>query len=80
MSSKLIGTVKWYNDKKGFGIIKSESKEVFVHYSQIQSNTNNFKKLAEKEEVEFEIGTDKNGRECAKNVCAPNGAKLLFEQ
>lgn len=79
MSEKLIGTVKWYNDKKGFGIIQSESKEVFVHYSQIQTTTNNYKKLEEKEAVEFEIGTDKNGRECAKNVCAPNGAKLLFE-
>jgi cold shock protein len=80
MSEKQIGTVKWYNDKKGFGIIKNETKETFVHYSQIQASTSNYKKLQENEEVEFEIGTDKNGRECAINVCAPNGAKLLFEQ
>lgn len=48
------GTVKWFNDKKGFGFITPESgPDVFVHHSAIQSD--GFKTLAEGDKVEFEI-------------------------
>ena len=48
------GTVKWFNDKKGFGFITPESgPDVFVHHSAIQSE--GFKTLAEGDKVEFEI-------------------------
>ena len=48
------GTVKWFNAKKGFGFISDETgKDVFVHYSGIQSN--GFKSLEEGQEVEFEV-------------------------
>ena len=48
------GTVKWFNDKKGFGFITPESEQdVFVHHSAIQSD--GFKTLAEGDKVEFEI-------------------------
>lgn len=48
------GTVKWFNESKGFGFITSEdSGDVFVHYSSIQSN--GFKSLAEGDAVSFEI-------------------------
>lgn len=48
------GTVKWFNDAKGFGFITQENGEdVFVHYSSIQGD--GFKSLAEGQQVEFEI-------------------------
>lgn len=48
------GTVKWFNEKKGFGFIKLEDGgDVFVHYSALQGD--GFKTLKEGEEVEFEI-------------------------
>jgi CspA family cold shock protein len=48
------GTVKWFNDEKGFGFITAEDgKDVFAHYSEIQSN--GFKKLEEGQEVSFEV-------------------------
>jgi CspA family cold shock protein len=49
------GTVKWFNDDKGFGFITVDGggKDVFVHFSAIQST--GFRSLAEDQRVEFEI-------------------------
>lgn len=48
------GTVKWFNDTKGFGFIQSEDgKDVFVHQSEIQSE--GFRTLTEGAQVEFEV-------------------------
>ena len=50
----LKGTVKWFNEEKGFGFITGEDgKDVFVHFSQI--NKNGFKTLKENEEVEYSV-------------------------
>lgn len=50
----LQGTVKWFNESKGFGFIEQENgKDVFVHYSAIAGN--GFKTLNEGDNVEFEV-------------------------
>ena len=61
------GTVKWFNDKKGFGfIVDSEvSGDIFVHFSAIQSN--GFRTLKEGEEVDYELYQDEKGSR-ARNV------------
>ncbi len=54
------GTVKWFNDKKGFGFISQEDgDDVFVHHTSIQGE--GFKTLAEGEKVEFELVEDQKG-------------------
>ncbi len=60
------GTVKWFNDSKGFGFISQEQGEdVFVHHTSIQAE--GFKSLAEGDKVEFEIVNDEKGAK-AQNV------------
>jgi len=61
------GTVKWFNDSKGFGFIELEdgSKDVFVHFSAIQGE--GFKTLMEGDRVEFEIVQGQKGP-AAENV------------
>lgn len=54
------GTVKWFNDKKGYGFIEQASGEdVFVHHSVIQCD--GFRTLAEGERVEFEVASGPKG-------------------
>jgi cold shock protein len=60
------GTVKWFNESKGYGFIESESgKDLFVHFSEIQGD--GFKTLAEGQAVEFEEGMGQKGPQ-ATNV------------
>ena len=54
------GTVKWFNDSKGYGFISSEEgKDLFVHFSEIQGD--GFKTLTEGQTVEFEEGVGQKG-------------------
>ncbi len=54
------GTVKWFNETKGYGFItKEDGQDVFVHYSEIQSN--GFKTLAEGQAVTFEVSDGPKG-------------------
>ena len=54
MSSKIVGTVKWFNADKGYGFItQPDGDDVFCHYSAIQ--VSGFKTLREAQEVEFEV-------------------------
>ncbi len=62
------GTVKWFNDSKGFGFIEQENgDDVFVHHSAI--NANGFKSLREGERVTFDIEEGQKGP-AAANVTA----------
>jgi CspA family cold shock protein len=65
---KEIGTVKWFNETKGYGFIARESgSDVFVHYSAIRGN--GFRTLKEGQRVEFELGQGPKGLQ-AVNVVA----------
>ena len=62
--ARFQGTVKWFNDAKGYGFIAYEGgKDVFVHFSAIQ--TPGFKSLAEGDRVEFEIVQGQKGPQAA---------------
>jgi len=66
--AKSIGTVKWFNETKGFGFISQESgPDVFVHYSAITGD--GFKSLAEGQKVEMDVTEGKKGPQ-AENVVA----------
>jgi CspA family cold shock protein len=58
---RTTGTVKWFNDSKGFGFITPAdgSKDCFVHHSAIEGN--GFKSLNEGDQVEFEVVQDVKG-------------------
>lgn len=65
MSDTLKGVVKWFNDAKGFGFIgHSSGKDVFVHYTAIESE--GFKTLKDGEEVVYEIKEGPKGLSAVK--------------
>jgi CspA family cold shock protein len=64
MADRHTGTVKWFNDAKGFGFIQQENgPDVFVHFSAISQE--GFKSLAENDKVEFEITQGQKGPQAA---------------
>src|SRR4051794_33205183 len=68
MSDREIGTVKWFNDAKGFGFISRENgPDVFVHFRAIQGN--GFRTLAEGQRVSFDVTQGQKGLQ-AENVSA----------
>ena len=61
------GTVKWFNDAKGFGFIEQDNgPDVFVHFSEVQGD--GFKSLAEGDRVSFEITDGQKGPQAASVV------------
>ncbi len=60
------GTVKWFNESKGYGFIESEGKDLFVHFSEIQGD--GFKTLREGQSVEFDEGMGQKGPQATKVV------------
>ncbi len=62
------GTVKWFNQTKGFGFIQPESggKDIFVHISAVEQA--GISQLPDGQKVTFEIETGRDGRESARNL------------
>ena len=68
MSDKITGTVKWFDEQKGFGFIERErGKDVFAHFSSIESA--GYKSLAEGQRVEFVVTDGQKGPQ-AENIVA----------
>ena len=66
MSNRQTGTVKWFNDAKGFGFITPESgPDLFVHFRAIQGS--GFKSLQEGQKVSFEVTQGPKGKQ-ASNI------------
>ena len=64
--SQMNGTVKWFNDTKGFGFLQADSgEEVLVHFSAIKSD--GFRSLKDGQKVTFDVVDDKRGKK-ADNV------------
>ncbi len=68
MSNSVNGTVKWFNEEKGFGFLTPEAggKDVFVHFRSIASD--GFKTLAEGQAVSFEVEQGQKGPQAANVV------------
>ncbi|MBN1801407.1 MAG: cold-shock protein [Candidatus Lokiarchaeota archaeon] len=63
------GTVKWFNNKKGFGFIESEEgTDVFVHFSSIKADKDEFKTINEGDKVTFEVSQGAKGPQASEVV------------
>jgi len=76
MTEKIQGSVKWFSNKKGYGFVtpnegSTVTDDIFVHQSAIHSD--GYRTLDENWQVEFEIGTDEDGKPKAENVTAVGG-------
>ena len=70
MSERHKGTVKFFNEKKGYGFItKEDGNDVFVHFTSIESE-DDFKTLKEGQAVEFDIESDDRGDKAVKVTAA----------
>jgi CspA family cold shock protein len=71
MSQLLKGTIKWFNDEKGYGFIQQENgdKDLFVHFRQVNNPNGGRVSLNDGQEVTFEIGEGLKGPQ-AENVTA----------
>jgi len=83
--SRVIGNVKWYDTKKGFGFVTlvtpdndNTGNDVFVHFSNVNV-TDGYRSLFPGEYVEFELGSGKDGRSICLNVSGLYGGNLLCQ-
>jgi CspA family cold shock protein len=83
---RLTGTVKWFNNKAGFGFITVceegdyQDKDIFVHYSSIRVSNSQYKYLVQGEYVDFTLVKANNGHEFqAMNVSGIKGGPIMCE-
>ena len=73
----MIGKVLWFDVKKGFGFIRAEDQDVFVHYSKIIAEVGEFRTLEQGDTVEFELffseRDDGKSKPQAKNIKVISG-------
>lgn len=82
--SRLVGRVKWFNNKSGFGFITlcdGDDKDIFVHYSCLQAENSPYKYLVQGEYVEFDLvkTEDENHEYHAANVSGIKGGLLMCQ-
>ena len=83
---RLIGRVKWFNNKAGYGFItvtdgSQSGTDIFVHHSAIGVSNQQYKYLVQGEYVEFSVSATQNGTHAfqASNTCGIKGGKLMCE-
>ena len=65
MADRVTGTVKWFNNSKGYGFVSREGAEdVFVHYSAVEGE--GFRSLTEGQQVEFEVEEGPKGLQAVR--------------
>lgn len=74
------GTVKWFNSKKGYGFITQEDNaaDIFVHFSAIKGDENEFKIIYEGDIVEFDIVEGQKGPQASNVVVIQEGPRQSF--
>lgn len=77
-TERFTGTVKWFDDKKGFGFVQSDDmqSDVFVHHSEIKAD-GGYRTLQDGQEVEFEVINTPDGKTRGANVTGPDGAVIV---
>ena len=85
-SDKIIGSVTWFDSKKGYGFVKvltpdtdNTGNDIFLHFSNISVNDNEFKVVYPGEYVEFDITSSDDGRPCCLNLTGLYGGDLLTQ-
>jgi len=82
-TTRYVGRVKWFNNKNGFGFISYADGDVFVHHSELQTDSEQFRYLVEGEYVEFALSMrkDKDEKEqlTAVSVTGPNSGILMCQ-
>ena len=69
MSDRITGTVKWFDEQKGFGFIERQGgTDVFVHFSAIEGS--GYKSLTEGQRVEFNVSQGQKGPQADNNFVA----------
>ena len=82
-SDKVIGQVKWFNNKAGYGFITvkdgEESKDIFAHYTNLNVDDSQYKYLVQGEYVEFVLAALENGKHDvqATEISGINGGQLM---
>jgi len=70
------GTVKWFNSRKGYGFVTSENNEdIFVHYSGIKGEGDEFKIIYEGDKVEFNVVDGQKGPQASDVVVTEKGPR-----
>lgn len=83
--SRVVGNVKWYDTKKGFGFVtlvtpelENTGNDIFVHFSNVNV-VDGYRRLFPGEYVEFELGQAEDGRSVCLNVSGLFGGNLLCQ-